>query len=80
LLCDHGRGATVLDWIDHSKKITGAERIWMAVLGPDTPPMGVRSDVSVTQSQIAATIAALLGEDFCTTSERVAKPLPGIMK
>ena len=78
LLCDHGRGATALDWVDHSKKIPGAERIWMAVLGPDTPPMGVRSDVSVTQSQIAATVAALLGEDFCTTSERVAKPLPGV--
>jgi hypothetical protein len=80
LLCDHGRGATVLDWIDHSKKTVGAERIWMAVLGPDTPPMGVRSDVAVTQSQIAATVAALLGEDFCATSERVAKPLPGVMK
>ena len=80
LLCDHGRGATVLDWIDHSKKTVGAERIWMAVLGPDTSPMGVRSDVAVTQSQIASTIAALLGEDFCATSERVAKPLPGAIK
>jgi hypothetical protein len=80
LLCDHGRGATVLDWVDHNKKIVGAERIWMAVLGPDTPPVGARSDVSVTQSQIAATIAALLGEDFCTTSEKVARPLPGVVK
>jgi hypothetical protein len=79
LTTDHGRGATALDWIDHNKKTVGAERIWMAVLGPDTSPMGVRSEVSVTQSQIAATVAALLGEDFCATSERVAKPLPGIM-
>ena len=52
----------------------------MAVFGPDTPPLGVRSDVQVTQSQIAATIAALLGEDFCTTSEKIAKPLPGVIK
>jgi len=80
LATDHGRGSTVLDWIDHSKKTAGAERIWMAVLGPDTPAMGVRSDVSVTQSQIAATVAALLGEDFCATSERVARPLPGVIK
>jgi hypothetical protein len=77
---DHGRGSTVLDWIDHNKKTVGAERIWMAVLGPDTPGLGVRSEVAVTQSQIAATVAALLGEDFCATSERVAKPLPGVMK
>ena len=28
----------------------------------------------------AATIAALLGEDFTTTSEKVAKPLPGVIK
>jgi hypothetical protein len=80
LLCDHGRGSTVLDWVDHNRKVVGAERIWMAVLGPDTPPLGVRSDVSVTQSQTAATLAALLGEDFCATSERIAKPLPGVIK
>jgi hypothetical protein len=80
LTTDHGRGATALDWIDHSKRTLGAERIWMAVLGPDTPPLGVRSDVSVTQSQLAATVAALLGEDFCSSSEKIAKPLPGVVR
>jgi hypothetical protein len=77
---DHGRGATALDWIDHNRRISGAERIWMAVIGPDTPGLGVRSDLAVTQSQIAATIAALLGEDFAATSEQIAKPLPGITR
>ena len=41
------------------------ENIWMAFLGPDTPPLGERTNCDrVTQSQIAATLAALLGEDY----------------
>jgi len=49
-------------------------------MGPDTPKLGVRSDLSVTQAQIAPTIAALLGEDFAATNDRIAKPLPGAVK
>jgi hypothetical protein len=48
----------------------------MAVLGPDTPALGERENVEVTQSQVAATVAALVGEDFAATDPRVAKPLP----
>jgi hypothetical protein len=34
-------------------------------LGPDTPPLGERTNCDrVTQSQIAVTLAALLGEDY----------------
>ena len=45
--------------------VEGAEDMWMAFLGPDTPPLGERTDCDrVTQSQIAATLAALLGEDY----------------
>jgi hypothetical protein len=37
------------------------------VLGPDTPALGERKDCAeVTQSQVAATVAALLGEDWKT--------------
>lgn len=62
---DHGRGSGLLDWKNHGQKIEGAEDIWMAFLGPDTPPLGERKDCeSVTQNQIAATLAALLGEDY----------------
>ena len=36
-----------------------------SLLGPDTPPLGERTNCDrVTQSQIAATLAALLGEDY----------------
>ena len=32
---DHGRGDTPRDWTDHGRKVPAAERIWMAVMGPD---------------------------------------------
>lgn len=73
---DHGRGDTLVDWTDHSRRTAGAERIWIALLGPDTPNMGVRKGVNVTQSQIAATIAELLGEDYHAAVPKSAKPLP----
>jgi len=77
---DHGRGATRVDWTDHGKDVTGAEHIWIAVMGPDTQPLGVRENVSVTQGQVAATIARLLGEDFNAASPRAAKPLPDVVR
>ena len=60
---DHGRGSVGTTWRDHGENVDGAENIWIAVIGPDTPALGERMDASrVTQSQIAATLAALLGE------------------
>jgi hypothetical protein len=73
---DHGRGSTRADWTDHGKNVSGAEYIWIAVMGPDTPALGEREKVEVTQSQIAATVAALVGEDFTTASPKAAPPLP----
>lgn len=32
-------------------------------MGPGVPALGVRRDVTVTAAQVAATIAALVGED-----------------
>ncbi|MCI0379916.1 MAG: alkaline phosphatase family protein [Gemmataceae bacterium] len=73
---DHGRGSTRVNWTDHGKDVPGAEYIWIAVLGPDTPGLGVRADVETTQAQVAATIAQLLGEDFRAASPKAAAPLP----
>jgi hypothetical protein len=73
---DHGRGSTRIDWTDHGKKVPGAELIWVAVLGPDTPALGEREGVEVTQSQVAATVAALVGEDFNAASPKAAPALP----
>lgn len=75
---DHGRGSTIRDWTDHGAKIEGAEFVWMAMIGPEVNPLGVRADVEVTLSQIAATLAEAVGEDFCASSPKSAKPLPGV--
>jgi len=61
---DHGRGQ-LADWKNHNDKVAGAENIWLAVMGPDTPALGERSGAeAITQSQVAATVAALLGKDY----------------
>jgi hypothetical protein len=75
---DHGRGNTRVNWTDHGKEVPTAEFIWIAVLGPDTPALGLRENVETTQSQVAATIAHLLGEDFNAASPKSALPLPGV--
>jgi hypothetical protein len=73
---DHGRGATTTDWKDHGRKIPAAENTWMAALGPVVPPLGLRKNVTVTVSQLAATIAEAIGEDFRGTRPQSAPPLP----
>jgi hypothetical protein len=72
---DHGRGDGPVGWKSHSVDIEGANRMWLAVMGPDTPARGVVKNVEATQSQVAATVAKLLGEDFTSHDARVAKPL-----
>ena len=73
---DHGRGATARDWTNHGKDVPAAERTWIALLGAGVPPLGVRRDVKVTTSQIAATIAHLVDEDFRAATPAAAPPLP----
>jgi hypothetical protein len=80
IITDHGRGDGVKDWTSHKNTIEGCDRIWMAVMGPDTPAMGLRKDVNVTQGQAAATVAKLLGEDYNAAQPKAAAPLPGITK
>jgi len=80
LATDHGRGETAKDWTDHGREVPAAERIWMAAMGPGIPALGVRAGLEATQSQLAATIAAVLGEDFRAASPRAAPPLPGVVR
>ena len=73
---DHGRGSTTTDWMNHGRDVPAAERTWIAVLGPGVAPLGVRRDVNATTSQVAATIASLVGQDFAAAMTGVAAPLP----
>lgn len=78
ITADHGRGRGN-DWTDHGREVEGAERVWIAVIGPDTPGTGVRSRAVVTQSQIAATIASLLGKEFSNAMSVAAPPIAGVI-
>ncbi len=76
---DHGRGSGLEEWKEHGVEEKGSENIWIALIGPDTEGLGQRENVpAVTQSQIAASIAAFLGKDFHYVSPDAAAPLPGI--
>lgn len=80
LTTDHGRGSGRTDWKNHGEKIEGAEDMWMAFLGPDTPPLGERKNCDrVTQSQVAATLAALLGEDYHAAEPRSGEPVKDVL-
>jgi hypothetical protein len=76
---DHGRGSGPVDWKEHGIDQKGSDNIWIAVLGPDTAALGERSNIAaVTQAQIAATLAALLGKDYAREVPAAAPLLPAI--
>lgn len=77
---DHGRGKAPVEWKSHSAKIDGAETWWVGVLGPDTPALGERKNEPVTQNQVAATIAELLGFDYCAAVPQAGKALSSVSK
>ena len=78
---DHGRGSTARTWRDHDDKTPGSDETWLAAIGPDTPPIGERrSGAMLATSQIAATIAALLGEDYASTVDGVAPPIADLIR
>jgi hypothetical protein len=77
ITCDHGRGSGPAQWRDHGAWRPGSEDIWVAVLGPETAPLGERRTVpAIRQSQVAATVAALLGADYRAAEPAAAAPLP----
>jgi hypothetical protein len=77
---DHGRGPAPLAWKDHGRAIAASAYIWFAVMGPDTPALGERRDTPlITQSQVAATVAAFVGEDFHGANPRSAPPVQEVI-
>lgn len=78
VLPDHCRGEGAM-WTDHGEKVPESMQTWMAFLGPDTPPLGERKQTRpVTESQIAATLAALLGEDYRAVVPKAGAPIPDV--
>lgn len=63
---DHGRGHFIKEeWTSHNNKIQGANEIWFAAIGPDSPVRGeLKSEMQLYQQQFAQTIAGLLGYTY----------------
>ena len=59
---DHGRGPRSRGLEEPQRKYPGSENIWIAVIGPDTPPLGERSTLPAAHSK---------------PDRRHAGPLPG---
>jgi hypothetical protein len=77
---DHGRGSGLTEWKEHGVEEKGSENIWIAVLGPDTAPLGERTHIApVTQAQIAATVAAFVGKDYHHAVPKAALPMPDVL-
>jgi hypothetical protein len=78
---DHGRGSGLTEWKEHGVEEKGSENIWIAVMGPDTAPLGERKNIArVTQAQIAATVAAFVGEDYHTAVPKAAAPIEQVLR
>ena len=63
---DHGRGTSPMtEWKGHGTRIIDSNEIWMAALGPNVPRLGeVKGGEQLLQSQIAKTVAAMLGYEY----------------
>jgi hypothetical protein len=77
LVTDHGRGNTTADWNSHGKDTEGAQFVWAAVAAPNWPARGVwkAGHPPASQSQVASTVAALVGKDWTTAAPGAGTPL-----
>ncbi len=78
--CDHGRGEAPTEWQTHGQKVPDSKYIWIAFLGPDTPALGERKNTPpLQQNQIAATLAAFLGEDYRAAVPKAGAPIDSVL-
>lgn len=76
---DHGRGNSPKDWPNHNPQSPNSDETWLMVMGPDTPALGERRDTELlTTSQVAATVARFLGEDFQAAFPQAPAPVAAV--
>jgi hypothetical protein len=76
---DHGRGSTLADWSRHGSKVAGADKIWLAIMGPDTPASGEVTK-HAEQRDITPTIIQLLGLNPADYKGATGSPIPAAFK
>ena len=71
---DHGRGSRASKWSSHGQFIKGSSQTWLALMGPGINSVGeIKEEQQFYQSQVAQTIAGILGEKF--SIENAAPPI-----
>jgi len=79
VLPDHGRGVSA-KWTDHGEDIPESREMWMDFPGPDIHGLGERREAgTVTESQVAATLAALLGEGYHASVPKSGVPIEDVL-
>jgi Type I phosphodiesterase / nucleotide pyrophosphatase len=80
ITADHGRGNAPADWRDHGSKISGAENIWMAFVGPEWARRGEWQNAEpISQNQVAATLAQALGADYAKQNPGAGRPIAQLL-
>lgn len=78
---DHGRGDAPTGWRSHGAAVRGSENIWVAAFGAGVAPGGERrGGAPVTQNQVAATLARLLGEDYNAAQPKAGAPISEVFR
>jgi hypothetical protein len=73
---DHGRGHGADDWSKHGDDVVGANETWLIAAGPEWPRRGEWTNApAASSSQVAATLAKSVGEDFRTLVPGAAPPI-----
>lgn len=68
---DHGRGKGKNNWKTHGRHCIHSDEVWMAVIGPDSAPLGeVSNNPAIYTYQIAATVLQLLNIDHSNYSAK----------
>ena len=76
---DHGRGGGLTEWKEHGAEQQGSQNIWLAVMGPDTAPLGERTFApAVVQAGIASTLAGFLGKDYRAAVPQAAERIEAL--
>ena len=79
IMTDHGRGVyPKVNWKSHSINTPNSDEIWIAAIGPDTPPLGeVKENDQYYAMQVARTMVEILG--FQYPIEKAGEVMPVIL-
>lgn len=79
---DHGRGhSPMTEWKSHGTIYKGSNEIWIAAIGPKVKAQGeVKNELQLFQSQIAKTVAYVLGLDYTNEDQEVGPVIKNLFE